>query len=123
VRLFNYAAENYLQGKWTPENQDNTEFRKVRRLFYRASFREWTKLISSSLRIIMYLPPEEAVFYRQVPTEVWHKIEAICQKLITHPVWMDPNPMVETTLNSNVQRDVAELFKAQGFNPLFICTP
>lgn len=123
VRLFNCATENYLQGKWTPENPDNTEFRKVRRLFYRASFREWTKLINSSLRIIMYLPPEEAVFYRQVPTEVWHKTEAICQKLITHPVWMDPNPMVETTLNSNVQRDVAELFKVQELNPLFLCTP
>ncbi|MBI4267587.1 MAG: HNH endonuclease, partial [Chloroflexi bacterium] len=45
VKLFNYVAGNYLQGKWTPENPNSSEFKKVRRLFYRASFREWTKLI------------------------------------------------------------------------------
>ena len=123
IRLFNYVASNYLQGKWTPENPSNSEFKKVRRLFYRASFREWTKLIRDSLRIIMYLSPEEPVFYRQVPSETWNRIEAICQKLITHSIWMDPNPIVETTLNSNVQREVSNLFGIQGLNPLFLCTP
>ena len=123
IKLFNYIASNYLQGKWTPENPSNSEFKKVRRLFYRASFREWTKLIRDSLRIIMYLSPEEPVFYRQVSSEIWNRIEAICQKLITHPIWMDPNPTVETTLNSNVQREVSKLFGIQGLNPLFLCTP
>lgn len=123
IRLFNYVTSNYLQGKWTPENPNNTEFKKVRRLFYRASFREWTKLIRDSLRIIMYLSPEEPVFYRQLSSETWNRIEAICQKLITHPIWMDANPTVETTLNSNVQREVSKLFGIQGLNPLFLCTP
>lgn len=123
IKFFDFAAENYLQGKWAPENPDNTEFKKIRRLFYRASFREWTKLIRDSLRIIMYLPPEEPVFYRTISPDIWNRIEAICRKLITHPIWMDPNPMVETTFNSNVQRDVAELFKTQGLNPQFLCTP
>ena len=123
IRLFNYATDNYLQSKWTPENPGNTEFKKVRRLFYRAAFREWAKLIRDSLRIIMYLPPEEPVFYRQVSSETWHRIEAICQKLTAHSIWMDPNPMVETTLNSNVQREVYDLFRSRGLNPEFLCTP
>lgn len=123
IRLFNCVYNNYLQSKWTPGNAENTEYKKVRRLFYRASFREWTKLIRDSLRIVMYLSPEEPVFYRQISAEVWNKIEAICKKLITHPIWMDPNPNVETTLNSNVQGEVSKLFESQGFNPLFLCTP
>jgi len=40
IQLFNLVSGNYLQGKWTPENPGNTEYKKVRRLFYRASFRE-----------------------------------------------------------------------------------
>ncbi len=123
IRLFNCVYNNYLQSKWTPENTENTEYKKVRRLFYRASFREWTKLIRDSLRIVMYLLPEEPVFYRQISAEVWNKIEAICKKLITHPIWMDPNPNVETILNSNVQGEVSKLFESQGLNPLFLCTP
>jgi len=123
IRLFNFSTDNYLQGKWKPENPENTEYKKMRKLFYRASFREWTKLIRDSLQIIMFLSPEDPVFYRQLSPEMWHRIEAICRKLITHNIWMDPNPMVETTFNSNVQRDVAELFKNRGLNPQFLCTP
>ncbi|MBA7711441.1 hypothetical protein ES703_120404 [subsurface metagenome] len=123
VQLLDYVTRNYLQGKWTPENPNNTEHKKARKLFYRACFREWTKLISDALRIIMYLRPEEPVFYRQVLPETWHRIEAICKKLTTHPIWGDPNPLVETTLNSNVQRDVAELFRTQDLNPEFLCKP
>ena len=123
VQLFNFVAQNYLEGKWTPENPNNTEYKKVRKLFYRASFREWAKLIGDALRIIMYLRPEDPVFYRQVPVEIWNRIEAICKKLTTHPIWVDPNPLVETTLNSNVQRDVAELFQNQDLNPEFLCKP
>lgn len=123
IQLFNFATQNYLQGKWTPENPNNTEYKKVRKLFYRASFREWTKLITDALRIIMFLRPEEPVFYRPVSPEIWHRIEAICQKLMAHPIWMDPNPTVEQILNSNVQRAVAELFRNQGLNPQFLCTP
>ncbi|MFC1900213.1 HNH endonuclease [Chloroflexota bacterium] len=123
VKLYNFVTDNYLTDKWTPENPDSVEYKKVRRLFYRASFREWTKLVSSSLRILMYIQPEEPVFYREVPPEVWYKIETLCQKLVAHPVWMDPNPLVETTLNSNVQKDVFELFRNHDLNPQFLCTP
>jgi len=123
VQLLNYITQNYLRGKWTPENPNNSEYKKARRLFYRASFREWAKLISDALRIIMYLRPEEPVLYRHVPPETWHRIEAICRKLTTHPIWAEPNPQVETTLNSNLQRDVAGLFQTQGLNPEFLCKP
>ena len=123
VQLLNYATRDYLDGKWTPANPNNTEHKKVRRLFYRASFREWAKLISDALRIIMYLRPEDPLFYRKVSSEIWHRIEAICKKLVTHPIWSDPNPLVETTLNSNVQKDVSELFQAQGLDPEFLCKP
>lgn len=123
IQLFNYVSQNYLEGKWTPENQNSSEHKKARRFFYRASFREWAKLINDALRIIMYLRPEEPVFYRQVYSETWHRIEAICKKLMTHSIWVDPNPLVETTLNSNVQKDVAELFRTQNLNPEFLCKP
>ena len=123
VKLFNLATESYLRGKWTPENPENTEFKKVRRLFYRASFREWTKLVRDSLRITMFISPEEPVFYRPISPETWHRIEVICSKLITHNLWMDPNPAIETALNSNVQREVFELFRTHDLNPQFLCTP
>lgn len=71
----------------------------------------------------MWLRPEEPVFYRQVPPDTWHRIEGICKKLISHPIWNDPNPHVEATLNSNVQKVVAELFQTHGLNPEFLCKP
>lgn len=123
VQLFNYVTQNCLEGKWTPDNPNNVEYRKARRLFYRASFREWARLLCDAFRIVLYLRPDEPVFYRLVSPESWHRFESACQKLITHPIWMDPNPLVETTLNSNIQRDVAELFRTQGLNPHYLCMP
>jgi len=121
VRLFNLVTQNCLQGKWTPENPDSIEHKKIRKLFYRASFREWTKLIADALIILMYLRSDDPVFYRQVSLETWDRIEAVCQKLVGHPIWVDPNPQVEATLNSNVQSAVAEVFYAQGLNPAYLC--
>jgi len=112
-----------LQGKWTTNNPDNVEYKKARRLFYRASFREWAKLLCDALRITMFLRQEDAIFYRQVDPATWQRIEIAGQKLITHPVWMDPNPQVEGILSSNIQRHVAKLFHDQGLNPQFLCTP
>jgi len=121
VHLFNLATKNCLQGKWTPENPESVEHKKIRKLFYRASFREWTKLITDALIILMYLRSDDPVFYRQVSPETWDRIEAVCQKLTDHPIWMDPHPQVEATLNSNVQSAVAELFYTQGLNPAYLC--
>jgi len=123
IRLSNYITQNCLQGKWTPNNPDNIEYKKARRLFYRASFREWAKLLCDALRITMFLRQEDAIFYRQVDPATWQRIEIAGQKLITHPVWMDPNPQVEGILSSNIQRHVAKLFHDQGLNPQFLCTP
>jgi len=123
IRLTNYVTQNCLQGKWTPSNPDSIEYKKARRLFYRAPFREWAKLLCDALRIIMFLRQEEPIFYRQVNPADWQRIDTACQKLITHPVWMDPNPQVEGTLSSNIQKHVANLFQSQGLNPQFLCTP
>jgi len=121
VHLFNLVTQNCLQDKWVPDNQDSVEHKKVRKLFYRASFREWTKLIADALRILMFLRSDDPVFYRQVALEIWDRIEAVCQKLVGHPIWMDTNPQVEATLNSNIQSAVAELFYAQELNPAYLC--
>lgn len=123
VRLFNYVVQNYLEGKWTPTNPDNIEYRKVRRLFYRASFREWTKLIVEALHNIMWVSSEEPVFYRDIEPKEWQRIDDACQKLIFHPIWMDANPEVEAILNSNVQESVARLFKGQDLNLEYLCKP
>ncbi len=69
----------------------------------------------------MFLRPDDPVFYRKITLENWSRIESVCQKLINHPIWMDPNPQVEATLNSNVQKNVAELFQRQGLNPEYLC--
>ena len=123
IRLSNYITQNCLQGKWTPANLDNIEYKKARRLFYRASFREWAKLLCDALVIIMYVRREDPIFYRQVNPAEWQRIESACQKLIAHPIWMDTNPRVEGTLSSNIQKHVAKLFQDQGLNPQFLCTP
>ncbi len=123
IRLLNCVAQNYLEGKWTPNNPDNVEYRKVRRLFFRASFREWTKLVVEALHNIMWVPSEEPVFYRNIEPKEWQRIEDACQKLIAHPIWMDANPEVEAILNSNVQENVARLFKGQNLNLEHLCKP
>ena len=123
IRFSNYITQNCLQGKWTPNNPDNIEYKRARRLFYRAPFREWAKLLCDALRITMFLRREDAIFYRQVDPEEWKRIEIASQKLISHPVWMDPNPQVEGTLSSNIQKHVAKLFEDQGLNPQFLCMP
>ena len=123
VRLFNYIAQNYLEGKWTPNNPDNVEHKKVRGLFYRASFREWTKLVVEALHNIMWVPSEEPVFYQDIEPKEWRRIDDTCQKLISHPIWMDTNPEVEDILNSNVQESVVRLFKSQNLNLQYLCQP
>ncbi len=123
IRLLGFVTQNYLEGKWTPHNPDSTEYKKVRRLFYRASFREWSKLIVEALQNIMWLRSEEPAFYRKVENREWQRIENACQKLIAHSMWMDSNPQVEAILNSNVQKNVAELFEDQGLNLQYLCQP
>lgn len=123
IRLTNYVTQNCLQGKWTPNNPANIEYKKAKRLFYRAPFREWTKLLCDALRIIMFLRQEDPIFYRQINPTDWQRIETACQKLVTHPIWMDPNPQVEGTLSSNIQKHVASLFDSQRLDPQFLCTP
>lgn len=123
ARLFNCVAQNYLEGKWTPHNPDNVEYKKVRRLFFRASFREWTKLVLEALHNIMWVPSEEPVFYQNIEPKEWQRIDDACQKLIDHPIWMDSNPEVEAILNSNVQRSVARLFKDKNLNLAHLCKP
>lgn len=123
IRLSNYVAQNCLQGKWTTNNPDNIEYKKAKRLFYRASFREWTKLLNDAIRIVVYLRQEEPLLYRRMEEADWRRIETACRKLITHPVWMDPNPQVEGILSSNIQKHVARLFQDQELNPQFLCTP
>jgi hypothetical protein len=123
IRLSNYVAQNCLQEKWTPNNPDNIEYKKAKRLFYRASFREWTKLLNDAIRIVVYLRQEEPLLYRRIEEADWRRVETACLKLVTHPVWMDPNPQVEGTLSSNIQKHVANLFHSQSLNPQFLCTP
>lgn len=123
IKLSNLITQNCLEGKWTPSNPDNTEHKKAKRLFYRASFREWTRLLNDAIRISLFLRQVDPLLYRQMEAPEWHRIEAACRKLMTHPIWMDPNPQVEGTLSSNIQRHVAKLFDDQGLNPQFLCTP
>jgi hypothetical protein len=122
VRLFSLISQHCLQDKWSPDNPNSVEHKKVRKFFYRASFREWAKLVADALRIFMFLRPEDPLFYRKVTLDHWERIEAVCQRLAGHPIWMDANPQVEATLNSNVQGSVAELFNSHGLNPEYLCT-
>ena len=123
IRLFDYMEENYLEGKWTPSNPDNIVHKKTRRLFFRASFREWAKLIAEALHNIMWVPSEEPVFYQNIEPKEWLRIEEACQKLIDHPIWMDTQPEVDAILNSNVQQSVAELFKDHNLILEYLCKP
>jgi len=123
IRLLDFLTQNYLEGRWTPHNPDNIEYKRVRRLFYRASFREWAKLVVEALQNIMWLRKEEPVFYRKVEHREWQRIENACQKLIDHPLWMDSNPQVEAILNSNVQKNVAKLFEDQELSLQYLCQP
>lgn len=120
IHLFNYVTQTYLQRKWTPKNPANIEHKKARRLFFRASFREWTNRVNDALRAILYVGSENPIFYRKIREEDWQKIEAVIKRLATHPIWMDPNPQVEATLNSNVQQNVKKLFDDQQLNLRFL---
>jgi len=122
VHLFNIVSQHCLQNKWTPENPNSVEHTKVRKFFYRASFREWAKLIADALRMFMFVRPGDPLFYRKVTSEHWERIEAVCQRLVGHTIWMDVNPQVEEVLNSNVQSAVERLFSDQGLNPEYLCT-
>jgi hypothetical protein len=120
IHLFNYITQTYLQGKWTPKNPANIEHKKARRLFFRASFREWTNRVNDALRAILYVGSENPILYRKIREEDWQKIEAVIRRLVTHPIWMDPNPQVEATLNSNVQQNVKKLFDDQELSLRFL---
>ena len=123
VRFLNHVSQKCLQSNWTPDNPNSVAHKKARKLFYRASFREWAKLMNSALRLLMFQGPEEPIFYRNVSPSEWQRIETACQKLVSHPIWMDPNPSVAATLNSNVQKNVAQLFREQKLNLEFLCSP
>ena len=116
VHFFNVITQNCLRNKWNPDNPNTIEHKKAKRIFYRAAFREWAKLVSEALKGLIYLRTNDALFYRVILAENWEKIEGVCKKLVEHPIWMDPNRQVEATLNSNVQGNVATLFSDQRLN-------
>ena len=123
IRLFNFVTQYFLSNRWNPDNPNSVEHKKTKRLFYRAAFREWVKLVNETLRGLLYVRTNEAIFFRNIKAEDWEKIEGVCRKLYEHPIWMDPNPQIEAILNSNVQNSVETLFKEQQLDLEYLHKP
>lgn len=123
VRIANVVAANSLEGKWTPTIADAPAHKKARRIYFRASMREWSKLLSDVFRTILWLRPDEAVMYREIDEEGFSRIERACSKLFEHSLWSDPSQEVERTLNSNVQKYVRQLFCDRELDVKYLGTP
>jgi len=97
VKLMNIIAEEGLEGKWDPERNDN-QHKKAQKIFSAGAVRAWTILLKDTINQHMrhYTEDKRKVFlYRQISDSDFEYFKQFTNKLFSHNIWDDPDPLGE----------------------------
>jgi len=121
VRLLNLVVSQILADRWAPERNDS-EHRKAARLFSAGSLRAWVPFLREAVAPSLRLYSDEdrrRVFYRELDDTDWQIIERLLTRLISHKVWVDPDPALGDLRYDNAQR-AKDILKRAGLTPGWI---
>ena len=115
VHLFNVIAESVLVDRWAPE-RDDASHRKAARLFSAGALRAWVPMLRDAIAptLGLFASEERArILYRPVAESEFQKIAKLIERLLSHKVWVDPNPELNDLRYDNVSR-AREMLQSQG---------
>jgi hypothetical protein len=121
VFLFNALAEQALDGKWNPVLNDAAH-KKAVRLFSAGALRAWVPFLHDALAPALQLFQSEErrkVFYRQLEPSDLEVVSQLLARLLSHKVWVDPDPALNDLRYDNPDRAKAMLSQA-GLTPGWI---
>lgn len=121
VFLFNALAEQALDGKWNPVLNDAAH-KKAARLFSAGALRAWVPFLHDALAPALQLFQSEErrkVFYRQLEASDLEVVSQLLARLLSHKVWVDPDPALNDLRYDNPERAKAMLSQA-GLTPNWI---
>ncbi len=118
VFLFNLIVDKALDGRWNPELADAAH-KKAARLFSAGALRAWVPFLHDATAPALRLFTSEdrrRIFYRQLESDDLAVIETLVDRLLSHKVWEDPDPLLNDLRYDNAERAKAMLSQA-GLTP------
>lgn len=118
VFLFNLIVDKALDGKWNPERAD-AEHKKASRLFSAGALRAWVPFLRDAVAPALQLFRAEdrrRIFYRSLDENQKSVVEQLVERLLSHKVWVDPDPELNDLRYDNADRAKAMLDRV-GLTP------
>lgn len=121
VRLLNLIVEHSLAERWAPERND-AEHKKAARLYSAGALRAWVPFLADAIAPTLRLFEREAkkrIFYRHISPDQFEDIERLLLRLLSHKVWVDPDPEINDLRYDSPDR-AKEILTRQGLTPGWI---
>ncbi len=121
VFLFNVLVDKALDGRWNPDLSDAAH-KKCARLFAGGALRAWVPFLHDALAPALHLfaaDEKKAIFYRPLEDPDREVISTLVEKLLSHKVWVDPDPALNDLRYDNAERAKA-LLRGVGLTPGWI---
>ncbi|MGH2966208.1 MAG: HNH endonuclease [Solirubrobacterales bacterium] len=118
VFLFNVLVEKALAGRWNPELGDAAH-KKAARLFSAGALRAWVPFLHDALAPALQLFQSEErrrIFYREIEPAGRDVIETLMDRLLSHKVWVDPDPGLNDLRYDNAER-AKDMLAGAGLTP------
>lgn len=121
VFLFNAIVDQSLDGKWNPTFNDSAH-KKAARLFSAGALRAWVPFLHDAISPALQLFQSEdrrKVFYRPLKDSDLEVVSTLLARLLSHKVWVDPDPALNDLHYDNPERAKTMLSQA-GLTPNWI---
>jgi hypothetical protein len=121
--LLECLEKHAIAGKWNPALPASEEHKLSRKYFYDKALTKWLpqlhKALTHAFDQMMGRASVGALCYREkFAPAVRQRFDRIFEKLVTHSVWM--NPANDLTISGNSERQIEELFAAQGLDWVYL---
>lgn len=124
VKFLLDCLEKYtVTGKWNPFLPDSEGHRLSRKYFYDKVVTNWLKRLHEAMKHafdqMMGRASTGALCYREeFSFDVHQRFDCIFEKLAIHSVWL--NPANDPIISGNSEKQVDELFQAQGLDWVYL---
>ena len=124
VKLMSIIAEEGLDNKWDPE-QNNATHKKAERIFSAGAIRAWVVLLKDVINTHLQHYTDEQrklFFYREIKDDDFKSMRHFVQKIFSHKIWDDPDPSGEIVarLSKDDATTAKSLFDEKGLTVQWI---
>jgi len=113
-----------ITGKWDPKNPESKSHQLARTYYYRTAFNNWIEILEEALKFSLEqmkgAKVYEAICYREeFSPDIKNRFIQIIRKLFEHPLWVQERVQKDIAKTNN-DADVKEIFKAEGFDYIYL---